>query len=204
MANYEGGSVSVLLGNGDGTFQAGVSYAAGGTPFSVAVGDLNGDGRADLVVPNFHGNNISVMLNTTVFGVEVTTASLPAGTAGVSYSAILGARWGTAPYSWSATTGLPAGLSLSNDGSISGRPAAEGASTIVVTVTDSGGQSASQSLTLTVKRLMGDFDNSGKVDILDLKPLVSDYGSTKNLKYDLNEDEVIDLFDLVILVRKFR
>ncbi len=44
------GSVSVLLGNGDGTFQAPVNYAAGDAPQSIAVTDINGDGHQDLVL----------------------------------------------------------------------------------------------------------------------------------------------------------
>jgi hypothetical protein len=43
--------VSVLLGNGDGTFQAAVNYGAGAGQTSVAVGDFNGDGRLDLAAP---------------------------------------------------------------------------------------------------------------------------------------------------------
>jgi hypothetical protein len=39
------GTISVLLGNGDGTFRAPLNYAAGGTPARVAVGDFNGDGH---------------------------------------------------------------------------------------------------------------------------------------------------------------
>jgi hypothetical protein len=51
--NCPNGAVSVLLGNGDGTFQTAVAYGSRGTgPFSVAVGDLNGDGKPDLVVAN--------------------------------------------------------------------------------------------------------------------------------------------------------
>ncbi len=46
------GSVTVLLGNGDGTFKAGVSYAAGYRVVSVAIGDVNADGKPDLVATN--------------------------------------------------------------------------------------------------------------------------------------------------------
>ena len=46
-----GGWISVLLGNGDGTFQAAVRYSTGGfSPTSVVVADVNGDGKLDLVV----------------------------------------------------------------------------------------------------------------------------------------------------------
>jgi len=40
--------VSVLLGNGDGTFGTSVAYPAGADAFFVAVADFNGDGKADL------------------------------------------------------------------------------------------------------------------------------------------------------------
>src|SRR5437660_8829508 len=48
------GSVGVRLGNGDGTFRAAVSYTSGGsgTPNSVVVADVNGDGKPDLLVAN--------------------------------------------------------------------------------------------------------------------------------------------------------
>ena len=45
--------VSVLSGNGDGTFQAAVSYGAGTNPTSVVLSDFNGDGKADLAVANY-------------------------------------------------------------------------------------------------------------------------------------------------------
>jgi VCBS repeat-containing protein len=64
--SFESNSVSVLLGNGDGTFRPQTMYAAGVTPNSVAVADLNGDGKLDIVTANFGGfntsNNVSVLL----------------------------------------------------------------------------------------------------------------------------------------------
>jgi Bacterial Ig-like domain (group 3)/FG-GAP-like repeat len=53
--------VTVLLGNGDGTFQTALDFLIGSGPASVAVGDFNSDGKLDLVVTNFTGNNISVL-----------------------------------------------------------------------------------------------------------------------------------------------
>ena len=44
--------MSVLLGNGNGTFQTPATFAVGSSPTSVAVADLNGDGKLDLVVAN--------------------------------------------------------------------------------------------------------------------------------------------------------
>ena len=57
-----GGPLSILLGNGDGTFRAGGSFAAGANTYSVAVGDFNGDGKADLAVTDFSGGSVGVLL----------------------------------------------------------------------------------------------------------------------------------------------
>jgi hypothetical protein len=54
--------VSVLLGNGDGTFQLKADYSVGSRPVFVAVGDFNGDGRLDLAVANSEGGDVSVLL----------------------------------------------------------------------------------------------------------------------------------------------
>jgi FG-GAP-like repeat/Abnormal spindle-like microcephaly-assoc'd, ASPM-SPD-2-Hydin/FG-GAP repeat len=48
-----GGGVGVLLGNGDGTFRNAVTYSSVGVADSVAVADVNGDGKPDLVVGNY-------------------------------------------------------------------------------------------------------------------------------------------------------
>ncbi|MBI5288847.1 MAG: PQQ-dependent sugar dehydrogenase, partial [Chloroflexi bacterium] len=61
-ANAGANTMSVLLGNGDGTFQAAVSYATGLEPKSVVLGDLNGDTMLDAVTSNQGSNNVSVLL----------------------------------------------------------------------------------------------------------------------------------------------
>ena len=64
--NY-GNTVSVLLGNGDGTFQAKSDYAAGVEPDSVALGDFNGDGKTDLAVGTLDTTFlVSILLGTPV------------------------------------------------------------------------------------------------------------------------------------------
>jgi hypothetical protein len=57
------GSLTVLLGKGDGTFTpTATSPATGSIPYSVAVADFNGDGKPDLAVANAGSNTISVLL----------------------------------------------------------------------------------------------------------------------------------------------
>jgi hypothetical protein len=57
-----GGAVSVLLGNGDGTFQAPQSFPTDFNPVSVAVADLNGDGKLDIVTADSGGADVTVLL----------------------------------------------------------------------------------------------------------------------------------------------
>ena len=75
----------------------------------------------------------------------------PGGEVGVTYSDQLTVTAGTSPFTWSVSSGsLPAGISLSPDGNLSGTPTATGTSSFTVKVTDAHGQSATQATSITV------------------------------------------------------
>jgi hypothetical protein len=98
----------------------------------------------------------------------ITTASLTGGSSGVSYSASLAANGGIPPYSWHATN-LPAGLTLSTSGVLSGTPtAAAGSYTPTFAVTDSDAQprTVQQNLAIAIGlTLSGITPNSGQAGI---------------------------------------
>lgn len=83
----------------------------------------------------------------------ITTGSIPMTTISRPLSATaMTATGGTGTLTWSAT-GLPAGLTLTAQGQLSGTPVLEGTSSVVFTVVDSNDVSASQTLTITVNPL---------------------------------------------------
>ncbi len=103
-------------------------------------------GKWDLVVQG--GAGTSIHSSKTVLPVEfrvrrpalvITSSTLSSGQTGTAYTANLEATGGTPSYTWSLTAGaLPAGLSLSKAGLISGTPASAGSFSFSVSVTDSG------------------------------------------------------------------
>ena len=83
--------------------------------------------------------------------VTVTTTSLQSATAKVSYSAALAASGGSVPYTWKLTSGvLPAGITLSPAGVLSGTPTTGGTSTFSVQAADSSTPAVRGSATLTL------------------------------------------------------
>jgi hypothetical protein len=73
VANFNDNTVSVLLnttpqGASVPSFATGKTFAAGAQPDSVAVGEVNGDGKPDLAVANYLDGTVSVLLNTTPKG----------------------------------------------------------------------------------------------------------------------------------------
>lgn len=80
-ANKGTNSISVLFGNGNGTFQPPTNYATGNQPVYVALGDFNNEGALDIAVANNgapsssnSGNSVTVYYN------QISTTDLPTGT----------------------------------------------------------------------------------------------------------------------------
>lgn len=83
--------------------------------------------------------------------VTITPATLTNGTAASPYSQQLTAAGGIAPYTYTLTAGaLPAGLTLSSSGLLSGTPTASGSFAFTVRAADANGQAGSQAYTLTI------------------------------------------------------
>ena len=100
-----------------------------------------------------HANTASLTLSVAPAPLVISSSSLPSGTVGAAYSATLDASGGTAPYTWSASTGsLPPGLSLAAaTGVISGTPAAPVTNlSVTITVSDSGSPALTHSAALTI------------------------------------------------------
>ncbi len=83
VANYNSNTVSVIRNTSSsgaitsGSFAAKVDFTTGSRPYSVAIGDLDGDGKADLAVSNFNSATVSVFHNTSSSG-AITSSSFAA------------------------------------------------------------------------------------------------------------------------------
>jgi hypothetical protein len=64
VANYNNsaaGTVSILLGNGDGTFEPQVAYAVGMGPWPLVIGDFDADSKLDVLVEGFTSKSVSLL-----------------------------------------------------------------------------------------------------------------------------------------------
>ncbi len=161
-----GGLPPYTWGLASGTLPAGLSISTGGvisgTPtvpgpitFKVQVTDVQTPKQAVDTATK------SITVNQPL---AISTTSLTSGSVGVPYSALISATGGVPPYTWSLTSGtLPAGLTFSTSGVISGTPTTQGSQTFTVQVSDSQTTpaTASASLTLTIAgpsgRLTGNY-----------------------------------------------
>lgn len=120
---------------------AGTPTQAGTSTFTVAVTDSG---------QNSGSKNFTLVIASEA--PQITSASpLPGGSTGAPYSTVLSATGGTAPYTWSISAGsLPAGLSLSNSGSLSGVPAVAAIDTFTLKIVDAHQLTAEKEVSLTV------------------------------------------------------
>jgi hypothetical protein len=125
-----------------GTLPTGLSLSSAGTISGTPTGPA-GNSSVTFELTDAAGESASQAIIITVNpppALAITTASLPAGTIGTAYSQTLQATGGVPSYKWSITAGsLPAGLTLSSAGVISGTPSGTSTTTsnFTVTVTDS-------------------------------------------------------------------
>ncbi|MGH2888430.1 MAG: choice-of-anchor Q domain-containing protein, partial [Solirubrobacteraceae bacterium] len=133
-----------------------VTFGSGDAPGTVtspspteitATVPILGPGSQPITVTNADGS--AQLPFTLLANPQVTTASLPDAERGVAYTGQLDASGGAPPLTWTASSPLPAGLTLSANGVIAGTPTAAGGP-FDVAVSDSNGVTANQSLQITV------------------------------------------------------
>ncbi len=125
---------------------SGTPTAAGSSAFTIKVTD------SALPTPQIASLAATLAVNPVPLTIS-TTSPLNPGTLNTPYATTLSATGGTAPYSWTVTAGtLPAGLTLSTTGILSGTPTAAGTSMFTVQAMDSAStpQTATAPLTLVI------------------------------------------------------
>ena len=142
--SLSGGSLPAGLNLSSGGVISGTPTASGTASFTVRVADSSAPAKTATA-------NLSIVVAAAVTPVTISTSSLPGGTVNSGYSSTLAAAGGTTPYSWSLSAGsLPAGLTLSGSGVISGTPTAAGTSSFTIKVTDSGSQTDTANLSIAI------------------------------------------------------
>ena len=141
-----------------------ITYSGSGLPAGLSVnsgggvsGSVNTAGTYPFTVKATDSLGISSTGNFSVtFGtpgaIQIISSSLPSGSVGTSYGQSLSATGGRPPYQWSQSGGsLPAGLTLSSTGVVSGTPTAPGPFSFGVMVTDSAGGTGTATVNLNIQ-----------------------------------------------------
>ena len=133
-----------------------------GTPgnpgtYTITIGAIDALGQGAVFRTQFAVSGSSV--------ISITTSSaLPAGSVGTQYNQTLTASGGVPPYTWMLVSGaLPAGLTLTSGGVISGTPTSAGALSFAVNVTDTNGSGTSQSFSLTIGTSSNNFSGALRI-----------------------------------------
>ncbi len=161
-----GTAYSATLTTAGGTGTRTLSLASGSLPagltFNAATGAITGTptqpGTSNLVFRVVDSSDVPYTATATR-QITIGTASValtaggnpPAGVVNTPYQSALQASGGTAPYTWTVTSGtLPAGLTLSSGGILSGTPTMAGTSTFTAQVQDAAGSRATATFTVPV------------------------------------------------------
>jgi Putative Ig domain len=124
---------------------SGTPTASGTFKFTVAASDSSSPAQTKSAAMSI------VVAAVPVATLTITSSTLPSGTAGKAYSTALSASGGTHAYTWSITSGsLPAGLSLSASGAISGTPKASGTFKFTVAASDSSSPAQTTSAAMSI------------------------------------------------------
>jgi large repetitive protein len=142
-----GGSLptGITLNSTTGTV-SGTPTSSGSFAFTITATDIGATGPgAPFTVQGSYALNVAAPT------IVVTPAALPDATAGTAYAATLIGSGAVSPYSFSLSGGtLPAGITLSGSGQLSGTPTVSGSFPFTVSVRDANGQTGSASLSLNV------------------------------------------------------
>ncbi|MGG1945749.1 putative Ig domain-containing protein [Trinickia sp. NRRL B-1857] len=148
--SVSGGLAPYVFSLSSGVLPAGLSLTTGGA----LTGTPTSSGNAAFTVQVRDANGATATQSyavSVVAGPVIGTSSLPSGEVGVGYSQTLAVSGGTAPYRFGISSGaLPAGLSITSAGTISGTPTTSGSATFTVQVNDASNNSATQSYTVAV------------------------------------------------------
>ena len=120
---------------------SGTPTSVGSTSFTAMLADSSNPTQT---------KSVSLTLVVAPLPLAITSSSLPAGTVGSTYQGLLQATGGIAPYTWSITGGLPAGLSLAPTGIISGTPTASGTFNFTATAADAGNPAQTKSVPIVI------------------------------------------------------
>ena len=166
VANEDSANVSVLhnksiIGNFTSTsFAAKVDFRTGNGPYSVAIGDIDGDGKPDLVVVNYNSNTVSVLRNNPTFPpISLSYITPNVFTKGSAISPLYPTINGGTVTNYTISPALAAGLSLdAATGIISGTP------TVLSNATN---------YTVTAINIAGSVTATINITINDVAPIIS-------------------------------
>ncbi|WP_260705973.1 beta strand repeat-containing protein [Edaphobacter flagellatus] len=150
-----GGSGALKWGIAGGSLPAGLTFntstgVISGTPTAAGSATITLQVTDSSDVPLTVTSRQTIQINSGVVTLSI-GGNPPAGTVGVAYTTTLQATGGTSPYVWSVISGnLPAGLSLSASGVISGTPTSSGSSVFTIQAQDASGNKASAVFGITI------------------------------------------------------